>query len=292
MHEFFDLGDPKGRELFVWPIPYEGTVSYGTGTRLGPEALFKASVQIESYDPELDADLADLAHCTPLPPLHIPVSGPEAVHQAMRDVLTAFDASKDFLLTLGGDHSIPLPLFEFYHAAHPDMVILHIDAHADIRDSYEDSIYSHACIIARARALGIPVAQVGIRSICREQRDFMRTQPHDALLTLFAWTLPTPEEAVNTIRKFIANRPLYISFDVDGLDPSIMPGTGTPEPGGISYEWMNRFWKLLWADGHGPRLIGMDMCELAPIPGNQVSESVAVKLLQRILVAWLASEQR
>jgi agmatinase len=136
------------------------------------------------------------------------------------------------------------------------------------------------------------VAQVGIRSICREQRDFMRTQPHDALLTLFAWTLPTPEEAVNTIRKFIANRPLYISFDVDGLDPSIMPGTGTPEPGGISYEWMNRFWKLLWADGHGPRLIGMDMCELAPIPGNQVSESVAVKLLQRILVAWLASEQR
>jgi len=286
-HEFFDLGPKLGRTIFVLPVPYEGTVSYGTGTRLGPEALIRASVQIESYDPELDLDLGDLAHFILLPVVHPPATGPEGLHQAIGERLQSLDARRDFVLTLGGEHSVPLPLFEFYQQAHPDLVILHIDAHADLRDSYEDSPYSHACIMARARQMGIPLAQIGIRSLCREQKDFMRAQKPSDLMTFFAWDLPTPGEAAERVRDFVGQRPLYISFDVDGMDPSVIPGTGTPEPGGIPYAWMNRFWKELWLDGLGPKLVGMDMCELAPISGSQVSETAAVKLIQRILTAWL-----
>ena len=106
-------------------------------------------------------------------------------------------------------------------------------------------------------------------------------------MTIFAWELPSPVEAAERIRTFVGSRPLYLSFDVDGMDPSVIPGTGTPEPGGIAYAWMSRFWKELWKDGLGPRLVGMDMCELAPIHGSQASETAAVKLIQRILTAWL-----
>lgn len=286
LDEFFDLGPRQGKNILVLPVPYEGTVSFGTGTRLGPEAMFRASVQVESYDPELDLDLADLARFTPLPAVHPPAGGPEAMHRRLTEVLRGLDAANDFLLTLGGDHSIPLPIFEFYRQARPDMVILHVDAHADLRSSYEDSPLSHACIMARARELDIPLFQMGIRSICREQRDFMRAQNPAGLQTLFAWELPEPKEAADMLRKFTGGRPLYISFDVDGMDPSVIPGTGTPEPGGISYWWMSAFWKELW-QGSGPELIGMDVCELAPIHGSQVSETAAVKIIQRIFTAWL-----
>lgn len=289
MRPFFDLGPAQGRQIHVLSVPYEGTVSYGTGTRFGPEALFRASVQVESYDPELDLDLADLAYFTPMPDLHLPVSGPRGVHQTISERLKAFDPSNDFILTLGGDHSVPLPLFEFYRHVYPDLAILHIDAHADLRASYEDTPFSHACIMARARQMDIPVAQIGIRSLCREQRDFMRSQPMSSLLTLFAWDLPAPAEAAEQIRNFVGQRPLYISFDVDGMDPSVIPGTGTPEPGGIGYPWINRFWRELWGNGSGPLLVGMDMCELSPIHGSQVSETAAVKIIQRILTAWLGS---
>jgi agmatinase len=141
--------------------------------------------------------------------------------------------------------------------------------------------------MARARQMGIPLAQIGIRSLCREQRDFMRAQKPSELMTLFAWDLPAPIEAAERVRTFVGTRPLYISFDVDGMDPAVIPGTGTPEPGGIPYGWMARFWKELWLDGLGPKLVGMDMCELAPIHGSQASETAAVKLIQRILTAWL-----
>lgn len=286
LDEFFDLGPRRGRNIFVLSVPYEGTVSFGTGTRLGPEAMFRASVQVESYDPELDLDLTDLAHFTPVPVVHPPVGGPEALHRRMAEVLRSQNAATDFLLTLGGDHSVPLPVFEFYRQAHPDLVILQIDAHPDLRPSYEGSPLSHACIMARVRQLGIPLFQMGIRSVCRDQQDFMRSQAPTELQTLFAWDLPTPKVAAGMLRNFVGKRPLYISFDVDGMDPSVIPGTGTPEPGGISYMWMADFWKELWQDG-GPELIGLDVCELAPIHGSQVSETAAVKIIQRILTAWL-----
>lgn len=287
MLPFFDLGLPQGRAIYVLPVPFEGAVSFGTGTCLGPEALFRASVQIESYDAELDLDLGDLAHFLPLPFIDLPEAGPQEIHAAMRSALVHLDLHRDFVLTLGGDHSVPLPLFALYQRAYPDLVILHIDAHADLRPAYEGSPYSHACIMARARDLGLPVVQLGIRSVCREQMAFMRAQNPAELCTLFAWDLASPDSAATRVLSFVADRPLYISFDVDGMDPGVIPGTGTPEPGGIGYGWIMDFFVHLWRGGAGPRLVGMDMCELAPLAGSQVSETAAVKLLQRIFLAWL-----
>lgn len=291
LNEFFDLGPRQGRNIFVLPVPYEGTVSFGIGTRLGPEAMFRASVQVESYDPELELDLTDLAHFTPLPVVHPPIGGPQALHRHMSEVLRTQNPAQDFLLTLGGDHSVPLPVFEFYRQAHPDMVMLQVDAHPDLRFSYEGSPLSHACIMARVRQLDIPLFQLGIRSVCREQQEFMRSQAPTELQTLFAWNLPTPQVAAAMLRNFVGQRPLYISFDVDGMDPAVIPGTGTPEPGGISYAWMADFWKELWQGG-GPELIGLDVCELAPIHGSQVSETAAVKIIQRILTASLGLSKK
>ena len=281
---FLDLDTENGLQVHVWPVPYEGTVSFMAGTKSGPEAMLRASYQIETYDPHLDMDLADLAHFQTLPYLRTPVSGPDGLHAAMRHVLKEYDARKDFVLTLGGEHSISLPLFEFYQQAYPDLVILQIDAHSDLRTDYEESRFSHACIMARARGIGLPAVQLGIRSLCRQEAGYIKSQPADELLTIFAWDLDSPEHTAARINTFLKGRPVYLTFDIDGLDPSLVPGTGTPEPGGITYPWIWEFFSHLWP---GSPLVGMDMCEVAPVPGSVVSESVAVKNIVRILNCFL-----
>ena len=285
--DFLDLDTQNGTSIHVWPVPYEGTVSFMSGTKSGPEAILRASYQIETYDPHLDVDLADLAHFTTLPYLRTPVSGPVGLHAAMRNVLKEYDPHQDFFLTLGGEHSISLPLFEFYQQAFPDLVIVQIDAHSDLRTDYEESRLSHACIMARARDLGLPAVQIGIRSLCKQEADYIKKQPPEELLTLFAWDLDTPEKAAEKINAFLKGRPIYLTFDIDGLDPSLVPGTGTPEPGGITYSWIWEFFSRLWP---GSPLMGMDLCEVAPLPGSVVSESVAVKNIVRILNCFLGQK--
>ena len=196
----------------------------------------------------------------------------------------------DTELLVWGDHSVPLPLMAWYHAAFADMVILHLDAHADLRDQYHESPLSHACIMARARQLGIPVFQLGIRSVCPQEMAVIRRTPGTELSVRFAWELESPEAEAARVQEFVGRRPLYVSLDVDALDPSILPGTGTPEPGGLDYRWLQEFWRHLWRDG-GPHLLGLDVCELAPLAGSQVSQSVAAKVVHRLLVAWLGTKR-
>ena len=290
---FFDL-DPDEKQgqtlplIYVWPVPYQGTVSFGYGTKDGPEAILKASYQIETYDARLDVDIEDLCHFITLPFQRTNVAGPEYLYQDMENFLSRFDPKKDFLLTLGGEHSISFPLFKFYARAFQDLVILQIDAHADLRQEYEGSRFSHACIMARARDLGLRIVQIGIRSLCQEEAEYIKEHNGHDLLTFFAWELPDPLHTARLCREFIGHSPVYISFDVDGLDPAIMPGTGTPEPGGIDYNWLNEFWFKFWP---GPKLVGMDICELAPQPYNVVSESVAVKCIFNILTNYLKKQQ-
>ncbi len=284
-NHFLDLDTQEGRHVHVWPVPYEGTVSFMNGTKAGPEAMLKASYQIETFDGHLGVDLADMAHFSTLPPVPCSVHGPQGLHQTMRNILAAYDPGRDFFLTLGGEHSISLPLFAFYQQAYPDLVIVHIDAHGDLRNEYEESPLSHACIMARARDLGLPIIQLGIRSLCKEEADIITAQPDHELLTIFAWELDTPLNTARRINQVLGGRPMYLSFDIDGLDPSIVPGTGTPEPGGIPYTWIWEFFSHLWP---GSPLVGMDMCEVAPVPGTVVSESVAVKVIVRILNCFLS----
>jgi agmatinase len=287
MASYLDLDTKNGQRIDVWPVPYEGTVSFGQGTSNGPEAILRASAEIETWDQDLGVDLADMAHFPTLPWFEPPASGPEDVVRAMDEFAGSVCSSDRFLLTLGGEHAIALPPIRAYHRLFPDLAVLQIDAHADLRESFQGSRFSHACVMARVRELGIPVVQLGIRSLSREEAEDIRIAQGDGLLTFFAHALPDPETGAEQIREFLGGRPLYISFDADGLDPSILPGTGTPEPGGIPFAWLQRFWPLFFGS---TRLVGMDFCELAPMSGaGVVSESVAVRCINRILAAYLRS---
>lgn len=283
---YMGLEGQSGQRVDVWAVPYEGTASFAKGTRNGPQALLQASREIETWDHELQADLADHAHFTTHWLTDLPVAGPQAVHEAhLRELRARFDPRSTILLTLGGEHSVALAPITRCQEAYPDLVVLQIDAHADLRPEYQDSPYSHASVMARVRERGLPLVQLGIRSLCREEADIMAGSRTDGLLTLFAWDLGSPREAAEQVRSFVGHRPLYVSFDVDGLDPSIMPGTGTPEPGGLSFSWIQAFWPRLLQD---IRLVGLDCCEVTPLPGcGVVSESVAVKCINRILLASL-----
>ncbi len=287
--DYLDLETDNGRRVLVWPVPYEGTVSFGSGTENGPAAILRASAEIETWNEATGLDLADYAHFRTLSPFHPPVTGPQAVYEAMREKLRqdpTFDPARDFLLTLGGEHSVALAPIAAYAEAYPDLVVLQIDAHADLRESFEGSPYSHACVMARVRELGLPLAQIGIRSLSRDESTIIHASGAHELLTLFAHDLPGPEEAAKRVREFVADRPLYLSFDADGLDPSVLPGTGTPEPGGLQLQWLNRFWTAL---GPALRLVGMDFCELAPQPAaGVVSESTAVQAINAVLLRTFA----
>ncbi|WP_028574595.1 agmatinase [Desulfonatronovibrio hydrogenovorans] len=270
--------------VHVWPVPYQGTVSFGDGTKNGPEAILKASYQIEPYDPELDTDISRLCFFKTLPFHRVSAGGPGHLYQEMKDYLSNFDPGRDFFLTLGGEHSITYPLVDFYARKYPDLAVIQLDAHADLRPEFEGSPYSHACVMARIRDLGLKTVQMGIRSLDKGESLLISSSP-EHILPLYPWDLPTPEQAASRVKKFIGTSPVYVSFDADGLDPSIMPGTGTPEPGGLSYGWVKDFWKALWP---GPRLVGMDFCELSPLPGSVVSESVAVKSILKILATYFS----
>jgi len=289
---YLDLAQESGRRVHVWPVPYEGTASFGRGTKHGPEAILRASYEIETWDEELRTDLQDMAHFRTMDFFRAPVSGPE---DCFREMLQALhrerDPAADLLLTLGGEHSVALAPITFYAEQHPDMVVLQLDAHADLRESFQSSRYSHACVMGRARDQKLPLVQLGIRSLSSKESAYIASTPPNELLCLFAWQLQAPEDAARRVREFIQGRPLYISFDADAYDPAILPGTGTPEPGGIDYGWLQRFWSELFRGGI--RLLGLDFCELAPIPAaGVVSESVAVRSINRILACALQPEAR
>ena len=282
-NEFLDLEEPAGPNLvYVWPVPYQGTVSFAAGTKEAPAALLRASYEIETFDPELGVDISELCRFQTQPFQRPNVAGPEHLYRYMENTLTDFDPGRDFILTLGGEHSVALPLIRFYARMHPELTVLQVDAHADLRPSFQGSPYSHACIMSRVRDLGIRFVSLGVRSMDRDESQWIQNNP-ERVKALHPWDLPGPEQAAKLVREFIGQGPVYITFDADGLDPSIMPGTGTPEPGGLDYYWLGNFWKNLWP---GPRLVGMDLCEVAPQPGSVLSESVGVKCILKVLMNY------
>lgn len=276
----------KGREIIVWPVPYEGAVSYGSGAKEGPRAIFRASLEVETWDEDYRIDIKDLVSFKTLDYFEPPVDGPKYVFKGMYDFLKKnIDPQNNFLMTIGGDHSIALAPILFYKEAYNDLFLIQIDAHADLRDEFQGSKYSHGSVMARVRENGVPIVQLGIRSLCKEES--IKLQEDRDITTFFAKDLKfkTPEEVARDISKIIGTAPIYLTFDVDGLDPGIVPGTGTPEPGGIDFWWMWEFWGIFFQEKKN-KLVGMDVCELAPIPNQVVSESTVVKLINRIICSY------
>jgi agmatinase len=266
--------DPERARFTIIPAPLEYSVCYMEGTRHGPQAILNASSQIELYDEELgcspiDAgvytrpllDYSGLDHATALK-----VSG-----DAVREVLLR----KQIPLTLGGEHSLSAPLIAAVHEQYPDLTVVHIDAHGDLRDEYQGTPLSHASIERRVVEMGIPLLEIGIRSFSSEEAKFMQTKPNVAIV--WAYQLARGGATIAWER---LSKHTYVTIDLDAIDPSEMPAVGTPEPGGLSwYQVLDLFKEIC----RYSTIVGMDVVELCPMPGKTHADVLAAKLVYKMI---------
>ena len=278
-----DLSGPARARGWLLSIPYESTTSYGAGTREGPTAILAASRQVELYDREFGNEPAmDYGVHTTLP-LNLVLRSPEAMIQAVEDAIAELlsgEKRPEVLGVLGGEHSISAGVVRGLARVHgaDSLVAVHVDAHADLREEYEGSPYSHACAAKRIQEI-CPIFQIGIRNYSSEEAAFMRRSRH--IHTVFS------EESTDgrglflrDLAKFVKNKKVFLTVDLDGLDPSIMPAVGTPEPGGISWERMLEIARTVCSNAaHVPVF---DVVELAPIPGFRAPDFLAAKLVYKL----------
>jgi len=263
----------EAARIVVLPIGFEMTTSYGGGTRGGPEALIAASRQVETYDPDLDVDLAEAPIHT-LDPMAPDFSAPGAMVDRIRRAAARLLGDSKWVLGLGGEHTVTLGLVQAARERHGPLSILQIDAHADLRSAYEGTPFSHACVMRRCVEDGNRTVHVGIRNASGEEVAFARREK----LPIFwgrrcaagdGWI----EEAVAALRG-----PVYLTVDVDGLDPGIIRTTGTPEPGGLS--WWTAI-RLLEEIFKRHEVVGADVVELSA-GGDPASDFAAAKLAAKI----------
>lgn len=262
----------------VLPVPYDFTTTYQGGTRSGPRAILAASQNMEVWDDELGAVYRAGIHT--LPELEPTAEGPgPMVARVERAVEWILDQEK-LPAILGGEHSITAGAVRALARRFPGLSVLQIDAHADMRDTYLGTPHSHACVMRRVREM-VPAASVGIRSLSEEEATYLERHP------VPLWSVRQFRALQGRWEPILAalSGDVFITFDLDGLDPSALPATGTPEPGGLDwYEAMD----LLRAVSERSRIVGFDVVELAPLPGHVASDFLAARLVYRLIGLALA----
>lgn len=271
-------------KIVILPAPYERTVSYGGGTKDGPAAILKASQYVELFDEETKREIYAEQGIATLAPLSFAKKKDAAAVQLIHDTVFSLLDKGKFVVTLGGEHTISSGPIAAHLKKYPNLSVLQFDAHSDLRNEYQGNRYSHASVMARVCEFLDPakVVQVGIRALCKEEAEFIRDR---GIRTFYAHELRD-----GTHTKFLKywddavvdalTESVYITFDVDGFDPSIMPATGTPEPNG-----------LLWAEvmqclrkvSRKRRIVGFDVVELAPMKGLSHPDLTTAKLISKIL---------
>lgn len=269
-------------EIVVLPLCYENAISYGTGTRTGPLHLLAASEQLERMDEETFTDWGTLSIHT-MAPVH-PSDDPDRAVAQMKRMAEPPMAAGQRLLCLGGDHAISIGPIQAAAERHAGLGVLQIDAHLDLRESWNGSRNNHACVMKRVIGdLGLPAAQVGIRSFSKEEAEYIRDRN---ISPFYAHELdPADDSWMDAVVDALPEK-VYITLDLDGLDPSVIPGTGTPEPGGLTYRQVIR---LLSRVGSAREVVAADINELSTISGTFVSEFTAAKLATKIFVHCFAA---
>ena len=271
------LPEPRGFDdsrAIVLPIPLERTTSYVPGTRNGPHEILQASSHMELWDEELGVE-ASRAGIYTLPEMELPFGELPPVMDEIRRVAAEILARDKFLVSLGGEHSITPPLVAAAAARHRGLSVLQIDAHADLRDSYMGTPHNHACAMRRTLEYA-PVTQVGIRSLSTEEAE---AAPRLNTTIFYDMTMRSDPRWIDKVIDTLGG-PVYITIDVDGFDPAIMPATGTPEPGGLSwYEML----ALLRSTIERRTVVAADVAELSPIPGLMAPNFLCAKLVYKIL---------
>lgn len=274
-------GGWRRSKVAILPIPYEATTSYGAGTRSGPGAIIDASKELEFYDPATGTEAATELGFHTLPPVFPDFSGPEKMIAAIAKCAAPLYKSGKFVLALGGEHSITVGLVRAARRKWRDLCVLQLDAHADLRDEYEGTRFSHACSARRALeelkpSKKLQLVQVGVRNISREGHEFLKGQGQRVRTFWADDILADPAGLwVEELGELVAGRDVYLSVDLDGLDPSIMPAVGTPEPGGLLWQHVTALVEKVAADA---RIVAADLVELAPQPGNHAPDFLAAKL--------------
>jgi agmatinase len=259
----------------VLPVPYGGTVTYGRGTERGPEAIRAASQQVELFDEETRREpyRAGIHTAAAVPCASL---RPEVMVRRVAERVERFLEDGKFVVTLGGEHSISEGAIAPYARRHPGLTIVHFDAHSDLRESYQGTTRSHACAGARMREHA-RLVQIGIRSQCPEERALIDAGKVE---TLFAHQMHGVDWAPRILTGIAPRSAVYVTIDVDYFDPSIMPATGTPEPGGGEWYPTLRFLRLL---AEKARVVGFDVMELAPIRGLHAPDFLAARLVYKML---------
>ena len=259
----------------ILPVAYDGTTSYQAGTRFGPQEIILASRFLEMYDESLGFEPSDPGIAT-LPELWPDLSRPEAAVNEVEKYVTKILKKRVFPVILGGEHSITAGAVKAFHKIYPKISVLTLDAHADLRKTYQGTRYNHACVSRRIMEMGIPTTIMGVRCLPAEDLPVLKTS---GLKVLWAEKLKNEKDWLSMISTDLTES-VYLSIDLDFFDPAEVPAVGTPEPGGLGWSETNRFLRQL-AQKH--RVVGFDVVELNGGLHHTPSSYFASRLVYRLI---------
>lgn len=271
------LYDYDSSRIIIVPVPYDETSTWIKGADKGPDAIMEASVNLEFYDVETAAEVHKRGINT-IDPI-IEKSSPGALVNAVHDMTLFLLTDKKFPVIVGGNHTVSIGAIKAFAEQFENLTILQLDAHADLREKYEGSEFNHACVMARAREFA-PIIQVGIRSMSAEE-----LPEADKSRIFCSHELYYDKELYSRALEMLTGN-VYITIDLDVFDPSIMPSTGTPEPGGPVYTELLHFLRDVIKNRN---VVGFDIVELCPSPANKTPDFIAAKIIYQLLSYRFAS---
>lgn len=258
--------------IVILPVPYDGTSTWGKGADRGPEAILEASANMEIYDIETDSEVYTNGIHTALPVTEN--SSAEKMSEAVYDRVKELLSARKFPVLLGGEHSVTIGSVKAFAEIYNNFSVLQIDAHTDLRDEYLGSRFNHACVMARVREW-CPYVQVGIRSMDASEKESVL----DGRIFYAHEIAGKPSGWMDRVTRQLSGN-VYVTIDLDSIDPAYMPSTGTPEPGGLTYrEVLDLVKKVI----DTKNVVGLDVVELAPNPDNKAPDFLASKLIYQIL---------
>jgi len=276
------LANFEESEFVILPVPYEQSTTYQVGTKHAPDAIIAASQEVETFDEELNFEPCQAGLCT-LDDLETTEHSERMLERIHQITLSLIGTGKKVVM-IGGEHTISIGAVKAFKEKYPDLSVLQLDAHADLRDTYQENKYSHACVMRRIGEI-CPFVGVGIRNLSKEEHEFIRQNKTDIffdrdLTNLDGWYESVLERLGPDV---------YLTLDLDAFDPSVMPSVGTPEPGGLSWYETIDFLKVLMKKKN---LVGFDVVELCPVPGLVAPDFFAARLIYKIISYMAAKKEK
>ena len=272
----------QAAKFVILPIPYEATTTYRKGCENGPDGVLEASDQLEAYDEELQREtsieMGIYTHPYIADTRLNPSLSPEEMLRITTKTVSQLITDNKFVIAVGGEHSITRGVVEAYKQIEKEsFTVVQIDAHGDLRYQYEGSIHNHACVMRRVLELDLPILPVGIRSICKEEAQLIQDKQ---MTVIWDREIQQNKDWIENAIAQITTQKVFITIDVDGIDPSLIPGVGTPQPGGLSWYDTLHFLRRIFDTFE---VLGCDVMELSPIDDSVVSEFTTAKLIYKLI---------